>query len=216
MLQSKVPQSQTSHGSTAIPHINNSHKRDRDGSFMSILCLSAPSTPAPAAGTATRCQGAPAPWPWPPATGSAFLHFFQDRLRPPPGPQCAASPWDRHAERVEVPRVEYEKLSGDRLGEPSAATRSGCSRRGRAGAPDAAIQRHPPAGQRRHTCTARTPALAGGARGRKCGAGRGPRSMRRGRRGAEPLAGGHAAAPMGHPDERPGGPSHSEAGADHR
>ena len=28
---------------------------------------------------------------------------------------------DRHAERVEVPRVEYEKLSDDRLGEPSAA-----------------------------------------------------------------------------------------------
>ena len=34
----------------------------------------------------------------------------------------AAGP-DRYAERVEVPRVEYEKLSDDRLGEPSAAIR---------------------------------------------------------------------------------------------
>jgi magnesium chelatase family protein len=41
-------------------------------------------------------------------------------LRPPPGPQCAASPWDRHAKRIEVPRVEYEKLTDERLGEPSA------------------------------------------------------------------------------------------------
>jgi hypothetical protein len=31
---------------------------------------------------------------------------------------------DRHAQRVEVPRVEYEKLSDDRLGEPSAAIRA--------------------------------------------------------------------------------------------
>ena len=37
-------------------------------------------------------------------------------LRLPPGP-------DRHAKRIEVPRVEYEKLSDDRLGEPSAAIR---------------------------------------------------------------------------------------------
>lgn len=30
---------------------------------------------------------------------------------------------DRHAERIKVPRVDYEKLSSDRLGEPSAAIR---------------------------------------------------------------------------------------------
>ena len=29
----------------------------------------------------------------------------------------------RHAERIEVPRVDYEKLSGDRLGESSAKIR---------------------------------------------------------------------------------------------
>jgi magnesium chelatase family protein len=37
-------------------------------------------------------------------------------LRPAAGPH-------RHAERIEVPRVDYEKLSSDRLGEPSAAIR---------------------------------------------------------------------------------------------
>jgi len=41
----------------------------------------------------------------------------QGRLRPPPGPHR-----NRQA-HIEVPRVEYEKLSDDRLGEPSAALR---------------------------------------------------------------------------------------------
>jgi predicted RNase H-like HicB family nuclease len=45
-------------------------------------------------------------------------------LRPPPRPQCAASPRDRHAERIEVPCVEYERLSDERLGEPSADKQS--------------------------------------------------------------------------------------------
>jgi predicted ATPase with chaperone activity len=36
---------------------------------------------------------------------------------------AAAGP-DRHASRVEVPRVDYEKLSNDRLGEPSKAARA--------------------------------------------------------------------------------------------
>jgi len=40
-----------------------------------------------------------------------------------PGHGHQVSEADRHAERVEVPRVEYEKLSDDRLGEPSAAIR---------------------------------------------------------------------------------------------
>ena len=38
-------------------------------------------------------------------------------LRPVAGPH-------RHTERMEVPRVEYEKLSDDRLGETSAAIRA--------------------------------------------------------------------------------------------
>jgi len=33
---------------------------------------------------------------------------------------------DRIAIHIEVPRVEYQELAGDRMGEPSAATRSRC------------------------------------------------------------------------------------------
>ena len=43
--------------------------------------------------------------------------------QPRPAHLGAAVGPDRHAKRIEVPRVEYEKLSDDRLGEPSAAIR---------------------------------------------------------------------------------------------
>jgi predicted ATPase with chaperone activity len=49
---------------------------------------------------------------------NAMVSRYQKRVSgPPPGPH-------RHAARIEVPRVEYEKLSDDRLGEPSAAIRA--------------------------------------------------------------------------------------------
>ena len=120
---------------------------------------------------------------------------------------------------LKSPRVEYEKLSGDRLGEPSAATRSGRPGGGGAGAVQ---QSWTPVGRRR-----------GGSRAAACwptptslhcrsGTGVGPALraagfVRRGRRGAGcPLgaaAGGDAAAPRWHPDERPGLLPQPEVGA---
>jgi magnesium chelatase family protein len=60
--------------------------------------------------------------PWSAATRHGFLRFAQDKLWAAPGAECAApaSGIDVH---IEAPRVEYEKLSDDRLGEPSAAIR---------------------------------------------------------------------------------------------
>jgi hypothetical protein len=55
---------------------------------------------------------------WSAATRSEVLHFIQDKLG------AAAGPDRPSAAHIEVPRVEYEKLSDDRLGEPSSTVRA--------------------------------------------------------------------------------------------
>ena len=97
---------------------------------------------------------------------------------------------DRIDIHIEVPRVEYEKLSGRPAGR--AVGRHPGAGGGGAGAPAAAVRGHEPAVQRRH---GRRPRCATSAR-----------STSR----PEPAAGGDAAAPH----ERPGLPPHPEAGAD--
>jgi magnesium chelatase family protein len=52
----------------------------------------------------------------------AMVSRYQVGKRHPAHVGAAAGP-HRHAQRIEVPRVEYEKLSDDRLGEPLAAIR---------------------------------------------------------------------------------------------
>ena len=75
---------------------------------------------------------------------AAMVTRYQKRISGPLLDRSALPPRGIDTLRdIEVPRVEYEKLSGDRVGEPSAATRSG----------------RPGGGSLR--------ALAGGARGRK-------------------------------------------------
>jgi hypothetical protein len=100
--------------------------------------------------------------------------------------------------------VEYEKLSDDRLGEPSQAIRD----RVEAARDSRWSQRGRFEGTRLLT-NADTPALA---RRCKCGARGGAGAVPDRRRGQEPAQGRHAAAP----DERPGLPPDPEAGAHHR
>jgi magnesium chelatase family protein len=82
----------------------------------------------------------------------AMVSRYQKRI-PSPSLRTGSGPLlDRIDIHIEVPRVEYEKLSDDRLGEPSAAIRKRARRcpPGGAGAAGGPLRRHPDAGQRRH------------------------------------------------------------------
>jgi hypothetical protein len=127
---------------------------------------------------------------------NAMVSRYQADQRRPPDLRPAAGPrrsllGQPSAAYIEVPRVEYEKRSDDRLGEPSNLFLKN--------------RRHPGAGGGGERTAA--PALWGGQRvvvQRGHGAGRGAGPLPGGRRRAEPAAGGDAAAPRGHPHERPG------------
>jgi hypothetical protein len=122
----------------------------------------------------------------------------------PPDLRSPARPDRPGAAHIEVPRVEAtlrvdEKLSDERLGEPSAAIRArveavSARRRGS----DSSASRAPGCWPLRHLCC------------HKGGSGGGAGLLPVGRSRAQPHQGRHAAAP----DERPGLPPHSEAGAD--
>jgi hypothetical protein len=105
-----MPFGQTSPGPTTVVHINNGGKWDRHGSFVNTLCYRR-DEPVP-----LRLLRGP----------GARMHLQQRHGQPLPEAHfgAAAEPHRPSAAHIEVPRVEYEKLSDDRLGESSAAIRA--------------------------------------------------------------------------------------------
>ena len=72
------------------------------------------SIPAPAAISVTQNKNTP------PDLWGIVMHVLESdgahlHRTPPDGPQCVASLWDRYAERIEVPRVDHDKLTSDQL-----------------------------------------------------------------------------------------------------